>query len=140
MRALIGRWARGWTRLVALTSVIIAILLVVGRGGDFFRRFDSDSSSRVPRLARSAMTIVPRLHLLGGLSPSAAYVVETSQGLVLVDSGLDSEARLLRSQMAELGLDWKRVRAVLLTHVHGDHSGGAEWLRSHGGQDLRRQG
>ena len=34
------------------------------------------------------------------------------------------------SQMAELGLDWKHVRAILLTHVHGDHSGGAEWLRA----------
>ena len=33
-------------------------------------------------------------------------------------------------QMAKLGLDWKRVRAILITHVHGDHSGGAEALRS----------
>jgi glyoxylase-like metal-dependent hydrolase (beta-lactamase superfamily II) len=72
---------------------------------------------------------VPGIHLLGGLSPSAAYVIETSGGLVLVDSGLDGEAKLLRSQMAELGLDWKHIRAILLTHAHGDHSGGAEWLR-----------
>jgi glyoxylase-like metal-dependent hydrolase (beta-lactamase superfamily II) len=32
--------------------------------------------------------------------------------------------------MAELGLDWKQVRTILLTHAHGDHSGGAEWLRN----------
>jgi len=133
MRALTGRWARGRSRLVALTFLIIAILLVVSRGGDFFRRFDSYSASRVPRLAPSAITVVPGLHLLGGLSPSAAYVVETVQGLVLVDSGLDREARLLKSQMADLRLDWKRVRAVLLTHVHGDHSGGTEWLRAAAG-------
>jgi glyoxylase-like metal-dependent hydrolase (beta-lactamase superfamily II) len=130
MRPLTAHWVGGRPRLVALTFLIIAILLMVGLGGDFFRRFDSYFTSRVPRLARSPITVVPRLHLLGGLSPSAAYVVETSQGLVLVDSGLDGEARLLKSQMAELGLDWKRVRAILLTHVHGDHSGGAEWLRA----------
>ena len=81
-------------------------------------------------LGRSSVEIVPGIYLLGGLKPSAAYVIETPEGLVLVDSGLDADAGLLKSEMAKLGLDWKRVRAILLTHVHGDHSGGAEALRS----------
>ena len=74
--------------------------------------------------------------MLGGLSPSAAYVVETSDGLILVDSGLAADAAPLKSQMAELGLDWRRLRAILLTHAHGDHTGGAEALRDRD----RRQG
>lgn len=85
---------------------------------------------RVPKLQRAATTIVPGIHMLGGLSPSAAYVIETPQGLVLIDSGLDRDARGLRAQMTELGLDWRNVIAVFLTHVHGDHSGGAEFLRT----------
>src|SRR5260370_27567758 len=64
------------------------------------------------------------------MEPAAAYVVETSEGLVLIDTGLDKDAGPLKRQMTELGLDWKRVRAILLTHVHGDHSGGAEHLRA----------
>ena len=75
------------------------------------------------------MTLAAGIHMLGGLSPSAAYVVETSDGLVLVDSGLDGDAGRLKSQMAELRLDWTRVRAIFLTHAHGDHTGGAEALR-----------
>lgn len=128
-RQMTAHLVRRRPRLVVLTLPIIAILLIVGHGQGVFQRFAWHSASEVPRLVRSATKVVPGLYLLGGLSPSAAYVIETSQGLVLVDSGLDSEAKLLRSQMAELGLDWRRVRAVLLTHVHGDHSGGAEWLR-----------
>jgi glyoxylase-like metal-dependent hydrolase (beta-lactamase superfamily II) len=88
------------------------------------------STSTVLPLARSAAQVVPGIYILGGLSPSVAYVVETSQGFVLIDSGLDEDAGLLKLQMTELGLDWKRVRAILLTHVHGDHSGGAQALRA----------
>ena len=36
----------------------------------------------------------------------------------------------VKSQMAEMVLDWRRVRAILLTHAHGDHSGGAQALRA----------
>ena len=72
---------------------------------------------------------MPGIHILGELSPSAAYVVETSEGLILVDSGLESEATHLKQQMAKVGLDWRGLR-ILLTHVHGDHCGGAEHLRA----------
>jgi glyoxylase-like metal-dependent hydrolase (beta-lactamase superfamily II) len=88
------------------------------------------SAEGVPRLGPSATTIAPGIHLLGGLKPAAAYAVETGSGLVLVDSGLESDAAVLKSQLATLGLDWKQVKAVLLTHVHGDHCGGAEYLRA----------
>lgn len=88
------------------------------------------SPARVPVLASYPLTVAPKLHLLGGLSPSAAYVVETSEGLVLIDTGLDPTADALRSQMTSLSLDWRKVRAILLTHVHGDHSGGAEAMRA----------
>ncbi len=76
---------------------------------------------------------MPGVHLLGGLVPSAAYVVETSSGLVSIDSGLYAEPILFKQQMASLGLDWMGVRAVLLTHVHGDHTGGAEYFRTSAG-------
>ena len=94
------------------------------------RRRASTLAARVPRLIMSPMTIVPGIHVLGGLQPSAAYVVETPEGLVLIDSGLEDNAGPLRSEMAKLGLDWRRVRAVFLTHAHGDHCGGAEYLRA----------
>jgi glyoxylase-like metal-dependent hydrolase (beta-lactamase superfamily II) len=84
-------------------------------------------------LGRHPLTVVPGVHLLGGLAPAAAYVVETSEGLVLIDTGLDGDARLLKQQMESLGLDWRRIRFILLSHLHADHSGGARHLRKETG-------
>ena len=80
-------------------------------------------------LGPASTTIVPGIHVLCDLGPSSAYVIETSDGLVLIDSGLENDAAPLKREMAKLGLDWRKVRAVLLTHAHGDHCGGAEHLR-----------
>jgi glyoxylase-like metal-dependent hydrolase (beta-lactamase superfamily II) len=110
--------------------LVMACVFLVAYLWHHVRQGPQLSASRVPRLGQAAITIVPGIYLLGGLSPSAAYVVETSEGLLLIDSGLDSNAGRLKQQMAELGLDWRRVRAILLTHVHGDHCGGAEYLRA----------
>src|SRR3954454_13844260 len=119
------RWLLG-----ALTLLTLALVLVIGYRGRVMTEDNSRGADRVPVLGPYAVTIVPGVHLLGGLSPAAAYVVETSEGLVLIDAGLDSEARLLREEMASLGLDWRSVRAIFLTHVHGDHCGGAQYLRA----------
>jgi glyoxylase-like metal-dependent hydrolase (beta-lactamase superfamily II) len=106
-------------------------LLLVGYGWhSTVRRQDSTPAPVVPLLRPAALALVPGIHLLGGLTPAAAYVVETSAGLVLVDTGVETDAAFLRWQMATLGLDWKRVQVILLTHIHGDHSGGAEYLRA----------
>src|SRR5262245_60945612 len=83
-----------------------------------------------PLLQPDPVTLAPGIHLLGGLSPAVAYVVETPDGLVLVDSGLQAEAEALLVQMGRLRLAPDRLRAILLTHVHADHSLGAEHLRT----------
>ena len=86
-----------------------------------------------PTLAPKAAAVAPGVYLLGGVAPAAAYAVETSDGLVLVDSGLDPAADAVAAQLGELRLDPGRVRAVLLTHAHADHVLGAERLRGRSG-------
>jgi glyoxylase-like metal-dependent hydrolase (beta-lactamase superfamily II) len=126
--ARLERWRSRWvgSLIVLIVVAVPSIAYLQHRVGRATRLV----TDHMPLLRPSAITIAPGLHLLGGLEPAAAYVVETSKGLVLVDSGLQDNASLLKSQLAILGFDWRHVRVVLLTHAHGDHCGGAEHLRA----------
>ena len=48
----------------------------------------------------------------------------------MIDSGLESNASSVKHQVAILGLKLENLKAILLTHVHADHSLGAAHLRS----------
>jgi metallo-beta-lactamase class B len=60
----------------------------------------------------------------------SAWVLKTSQGLILIDALNNAlEARgLIDGGMARLGLDPRDIKYVIVTHGHGDHYGGANYL------------
>jgi len=85
------------------------------------------------RLIPEPVAIAQGVYILGLSAPGAAYAVETSAGLVLIDTGLEDNAQGVSDQLAGLGLKARDIRAILLTHVHADHSLGAERLRAKSG-------
>lgn len=81
-------------------------------------------------LVRTPVKITNGVYCLGDMWPSPVYIVETADGLAMVDSGLESAHATVLAGMSELGLDVSRLKMILLTHAHGDHSMGAERLRA----------
>lgn len=51
------------------------------------------------------------------------FLVETEGRRLLVDCGSDA-----RFALKEMGLSYKDIDAVYISHLHADHAGGLEWL------------
>jgi len=69
------------------------------------------------------------LYFVGGAWASA-WALETPEGIILIDAlnnAKEAEA-LIDGGLRKLGLDPARIRYVIVTHAHGDHYGGAEYL------------
>jgi phosphoribosyl 1,2-cyclic phosphodiesterase len=66
------------------------------------------------------------LYMLGSGSSGNALAIECDGEVLLVDAGFS--AREMRRRSAEVGLDLRRTRGLVLTHEHGDHSYGAARL------------
>jgi glyoxylase-like metal-dependent hydrolase (beta-lactamase superfamily II) len=77
--------------------------------------------------ARTA-EVVPGLHRID-LDSVNAYVLDTGEGPVLVDTGRPGDELRILGALAELALGPASVRGILLTHAHRDHAGGAAGLR-----------
>src|SRR5690349_6929844 len=112
-------WRRRKLLKVALAAAVLA--LFAGVAWLRPRGFSPRPAKLASLLLPEPVAVAPGVYLLGRTSPAAAYLVETSQGLVLIDSGLEPSAATVVEQIAGLGFDVHQLRAILLTHVHADH-------------------
>lgn len=66
----------------------------------------------------------------------SAYVVDGDEGVVLIDTGLPRRHGVIESGLADIGRSPEDVVAILLTHAHADHTGGAARLQASTGASV----
>jgi len=72
-----------------------------------------------------------------GNQGTSAYVIETSDGLLMIDSlpADQTEAQLLPG-FQKLGLDPAKVKIIVVGHGHADHFGGTPYFQEHYGSKI----
>jgi glyoxylase-like metal-dependent hydrolase (beta-lactamase superfamily II) len=71
------------------------------------------------------MKVADGIHKVEGIRAGNAYIVETDQGLMIVDTGMPGSAKPILRSIERLGRRPDEVRVIALTHWHMDHMGGA---------------
>ena len=62
-----------------------------------------------------------------------AYIIETEEGLVLIDSTYPSTAPLLMQSISDLGFSVRDIKHLLHTHGHFDHFGCTGFIKAFSG-------
>ncbi|MBO4323696.1 MAG: MBL fold metallo-hydrolase, partial [Clostridia bacterium] len=63
-----------------------------------------------------------------GTVEASSHLIDTGDGLILIDTGYDITAPVVLESVAELGFDIKDVKIILHSHGHLDHTDGTETI------------
>ena len=83
----------------------------------------------------------PPLQIFGnlyfvGTQPASTHIIDTGEGLIMLDAGYQHSLYIVLDNMYRLGLDPHDIKYVLLTHGHIDHFGAARAVRELTGAKL----
>ncbi|MBE7063529.1 MAG: MBL fold metallo-hydrolase [Ruminococcaceae bacterium] len=94
-----------------------------------YRRKDvKEETNRKPYLGRiEPFKIVGNVYFVGTYQASA-HLIDTGEGLILIDTGYENTTYLLVQSIWELGFSTKDIKYIINTHWHWDHTEGSEAL------------
>jgi len=75
-----------------------------------------------------AFRITENLYYVGS-KESATYLVTTRQGHILINSNLEANVPLIRSNVESLGFKFTDVKILLISHAHWDHNQASDKIK-----------
>lgn len=80
--------------------------------------------------------MAPGVWFIGGNDWVACYLIETTEGLILIDTAMHETAYLMLENIRKLGYVPTDIKKILLTHAHIDHVGGARTMKELSGAKI----
>ena len=105
----------------------------VGAGAAAGQRQSAPAAPPAPpareRWHADPMKVFDNLYFLG-MTEFSAWAVNTSEGIIIIDALFDySVDDEVAEGLKKVGLDPAKIKYVIISHGHSDHSGGAKYLQ-----------
>lgn len=88
------------------------------------------------RHAIDVYRVAPHVWNVGGNDDVCCYLIDSGDGLVLLDTGYRASVYLLIDHIWQAGFDPRGIRKVLLSHWHWDHVNGASYIQGLSGCEI----
>jgi len=79
--------------------------------------------------------VAPHVYYVGN-SWVGAYLIDSGDGLILIDATMHNQVYLVFESIRKLGFDPKDIKLLLLSHAHYDHCGGVRPIIEYTGAKL----
>lgn len=66
----------------------------------------------------------------------ACYLIETSEGLILIDTAMHETVHMMIENIHKIGFELTDIKKILLTHAHIDHIGAARIMKELTGAEV----
>lgn len=86
--------------------------------------------------AVDAYRVAPHVWQVGGQDDVCVYLLDSGEGLILIDTGYRASFYLMLDQIWRLGYDPRQIKKILLSHWHWDHVNGARFLQELSGAEV----
>ena len=88
------------------------------------------------KYAVPAYRVTPHVWNVGGQDDVCAYLFDTGEGLILIDTGYRASLYLLIDRIHSIGYDPRDIKKILLSHWHWDHVNGCAALAALSGAQV----
>lgn len=88
------------------------------------------------KYAVAAYRVAPHVWQVGGNDDVCVYLLDTGEGLILLDTGYRASFYLMLNEIWKLGYDPRDIKKILLSHWHWDHVNGARYLHEMSGCEV----
>ena len=108
--------------------MIIRVICVLLLGVAYVSAQISDEQSRDWNQPVKPFKIIGNVYYVGA-KEVASYLITTSEGHILLDTGFLETVPQIRQNVAQLGFRFEDIKVLLNSHAHSDHAGGLAALR-----------